>query len=298
MPALLTLRFADRPARRFALEDGRVYVAGRAADCELRADDERVSRRHVRFERRGGRWRATDLGSKNGLRIDGTPVSGVQELPERCWLSLGGLLARFEEVDAAGLRAREEHDRERWQTTLELRRELDPAAGLPRLLDQVLASVLRLSGAERAYVLLAGADGAVEVAATAGATGGEAPAEEFSGSAGAVERVFAGAGPMVTCDARDDALLGARPSVTSEAIRALVCVPLRLSEDPPEGPQGVIYADSRVPGSAFTELDVELLEAFAGQAALAITAARISRETEDLFAEVPTRWRDAPSVAL
>lgn len=308
MPALLTLRFADRPARRFTLEDGSSYLAGRATECDLRAEDDRVSRRHARFEHRDGRWRVTHLGSKNGLRVDGRPVAAAVELPERCWLSLGGLLARFERMGAAELQALAKHDRERWQTSLELRRALDPAVGLPRLLDQVLESVLRLSGAERAYVLLSGGGG-LEVAAAVGApppapsapvgsgSGQGLAAGGFPGSAGAVERALSGARSVVTSDAQDDAVLAARPSVSAEGIRALVCVPLQLPHEPPGEALGVIYADSRVPGSSFTELDVELLEAFAGQAALAITVARLSRETEDLLAEVPTTWRGAPSRA-
>lgn len=298
MPALLTLRFTDRPARRFVLEDGRSYVAGRAPGCDLRADDDRVSRHHARFECRQAGWRVTDLGSKNGLRIDGRPVTSTEALPARCWLSLGGLLARFERVSSDELEAVRNRDRDRWRTTRELRRAPDPDAGLPRLLDRVLDSVLRLSGAERAYVLVGAKGGELEVAAAAGEPEGDGSAAVFPGSAGAVERAFATALPVVTCDALDDAALGARPSVLAEGIRALVCVPLRLPESPAEAPLGVVYADSRVPGSAFTELDVELLEAFAEHAALAVTAARLARETEDLFSEVPTRWRAAPSVGF
>lgn len=292
MPALLTLRFTDRPARRFVLQDDRAYVAGRAADCDLRADDSRVSRHHARWERRGGAWRVTDLASKNGLRIDGRPVTETEELPERCWLSLGGLLARFEPLSREELRALEEDDLERWRTTLELRRNLDPSAGLPRLLDQVLESVLRVSGADRAWLLLAGTDGGLEVAAAAGgeAADGAVPGG-FAGSTAAVERALSGGGAVATCDALDDAVLGSRPSVSGEGIRALVCVPLEA----PDRVLGVIYADSRIPGSAFTELDVEILQALAGQAALALAVAQLSREAEGLAGEIPTLWsREAP----
>jgi hypothetical protein len=292
MSALLTLRFADRPARRFTLDDDRAYVAGRAPDCDLRADDDRVSRHHVRFECRGGAWHVTDVGSKNGLRVDGRPVAGTASLPERCWLGLGGLVARFERLTPEQLRALEARDRERWQTTFDLGPGLDPRAGLPRLLDQVLRSVLRLSGAERAYALLARGDGGFEVAASAGAglEGGR-----FAGSAGVVERALSDGAPVVTCDALDDAALARRPSVSGEGIRALVCVPLEVS-----GRRlGAVYADSRAPGSAFTELDVEILQALAGQAALAIAVTQLSRETEDVVAELPTRWTDgaAPSAS-
>lgn len=289
MPAHLTFRFTDRPARRFFLDDGASYVVGRGAGCDLRIDDSRVSRRHARIESvrgAGGRegWRLSDLGSKNGLRLDGRPVTAPVDLPKAAWLSLGGLLARFERLSEQERRSREARDLGRWQTSLELQRRLEPTADLPELLGRLLRSVLELSGAERGFVLLARPDGDLEVAATAGVAAGELDREEFAGSVGAVERALAERRPVVTCDALDDAALASRPSVADEGIRALVCLPLevlgRLI--------GAVYADSRSPGSAFTELDVEILEALSSHAALAIGVARLAREVEGLAGELPT----------
>lgn len=285
MPAQLTIRFVDRPARRFTLAETAGYDAGRGDGCALRVDDDRVSRRHAHFAYLDGAWRVTDLGSKNGLRVDGEPVAGATELPDRCWLSLGGVLARFEHLSDADLRDRAERDRERRETGLELQRGFDPARGLARLLAQVLDSVLRLAAAERGFVLLAGRDGALEVAAAAGeepVAGGSRP---FAGSAGAVERALAERRPVVTCDAREDLVLASRPSIADDGIRALVCLPLEV----PEGILGAVYADSRAPGSTFTELDVEILEALTAQAALAVAVARLSREAEHLAGDLPTR---------
>ena len=53
---------------------------------------------------------------------------------------------------------------------------------------------------------------------------------------------------------------------------------------------GVMYADSRKPGAAFTELDLEILEALAAQAGLAIAVARLDEELKGLarrIAEAP-----------
>ncbi|HLE85590.1 MAG TPA: GAF domain-containing protein [Thermoanaerobaculia bacterium] len=293
MTAHLTFRFTDRPARRFSLDDGAAYVVGRGAECDLRIDDSRVSRRHARIESRsepgdepggGASWLLSDLGSKNGLRLDGRPVTTPVALPKACWLSLGGLLARFERVSDEERRSREERDLTRWQTTLQLQRRLEPAADLPGLLARLLRSVLELSGAERGFVLLARADGDLEVAATAGVAAGELGREEFSGSVGAVERALAQRRPVVTCDAQDDATLASRPSIAGEGIRALVCLPLEVLGQL----IGAVYADSRTPGSAFTELDVEILQALTSHAALAIAVARLSREVEGLAGELPT----------
>ena len=57
---------------------------------------------------------------------------------------------------------------------------------------------------------------------------------------------------------------------------------------------GALYADSSAPGSAFTELDVEILEALASQAALAIAAARLDEEVERLLADVEAVSGRAP----
>lgn len=285
MPAHLTIRFADRPARSFLLDEGESYVVGRGAGCEIPLDDSRVSRPHARIESRDGAWRLADLGSKNGVSVDGRRVAEPTGLPDDCWLSFGGLLARFERLTEAELRARSERRHGRWQSTLDLHRRLSGSADLPRLLARVLESVLELSGAERGFVLLARAGGGLEVAATAGLEARELGGEEFAGSAGAVERALATGRPVVASDAQDDAVLSSRPSVAGSGIRALVALPLEVL-----GRRiGALYADSRTPGSAFTDLDVEILEAMAGHAALAIGVARLSREMEGLAGEVPTR---------
>lgn len=290
MPAHLTLRFADRPAHRFALDEGVAYVAGRSDGCALRIDDTRVSRRHARFFEVDGRWSVADLASKNGIRVDGRQIQGSSMLPQACWLSLGGLVCRFERLTAEEARARAERDRVRWETSLELPRRLDPEAGLERLLEQLLDSVLRLTGAERAFVVLSRpgvARRGLEVAATAGVAAEELAGADFAGSVGAVERALATGRPVVTADAQDDAVLGARPSVAAAGIRALVCVPLEVSG---RG-TGALYADSRAPGSVFTGLDVEILQALSSHAGLALAVAGLSREVDGIAGELPTAAR-------
>jgi two-component system sensor histidine kinase UhpB len=71
--------------------------------------------------------------------------------------------------------------------------------------------------------------------------------------------------------------------VIGAGIRALVCLPLLAFERP----IGLIYADSRTPGTSFGELDVEILEALAAHAALAIAMARVDRELKLLATRLP-----------
>jgi GAF domain-containing protein len=123
------------------------------------------------------------------------------------------------------------------------------------------------------------------VAAADGVTPAELASAEFNGSVGAVERVLAEGAPFATTDALAESGFQGRPSVWKAGIRALVCLPLRAMERT----IGVVYADSRRPGTVFTELDVEILEALAAHAALAIGAARLDEELRGLAAAIAAR---------
>ncbi|HEX5760575.1 MAG TPA: GAF domain-containing protein [Thermoanaerobaculia bacterium] len=281
MAARLILHLPMGPARVVDLAEDREQVVGRETGSDVPLDDERVSRQHARFTPPAGAgepWTVTDLGSKNGTAVDGSPVQAAP-LPDRCWVNFGGLLARFERVER--LETEDERLR-RWRTSLDLSRGLAPAEGLERLLRRILDSVLALSGAERGMVLLAEPGGDLTIAATAGLSSIDLAHAEFSGSVAAVERVLATGRPVATSDARTDAVLSERPSVLREGIRALLCVPLKVLDRL----AGAVYADSRRPGAAFTELDLEILEGLASQAGMAIAVARLDHELHALASEL------------
>jgi pSer/pThr/pTyr-binding forkhead associated (FHA) protein len=286
MPARVTLHLPAAPAQVVALRDGREYVIGRGVDCDVVVDDERVSRRHAVLAPTESGWSLTDLASKNGSLVDGVPAQGLT-LPQRCWLSLGGLVASFEQLSEEESRARAE---ERWRTSIETQRRLAAPGSLDELLRSVLDSVLELSGAERGFVLLARSDGELEIAAVAGLAPPDLAQPEFSGSIGAVEQVLTTGRPLATSDAMVETSLRARASVVSGAIRALVCVPVRALDRT----IGAVYADSRKEGSAFTDLDLEILETLGSHAALAIAVTRMDEELSRLVATLPAELDLSP----
>lgn len=51
---------------------------GRLPSCEVTLDDPSVSRRHARISRTDGQWTVEDLGSTNGLQVNGKPVGRAQ----------------------------------------------------------------------------------------------------------------------------------------------------------------------------------------------------------------------------
>jgi hypothetical protein len=288
MPARLIVHPADGPVAELPLAEDREHVVGREPGCAVHLDDDRVSRRHARLSPLGGgRWRLADRGSKNGVTLDGRPVTSA-EIAGTAWLGFGGLLARFDPAGAPSPEAALAEELRRRRGAAELERRLDPAEGLEPLLRRLLGSVLTVAGAERGFVVLArpqgvqGEEGAgFDVVATAGLGVDEIAGEEFSGSVGAVERSIAERRPVVLSDVAADTLFGGRPSIVQGGIRALVCLPLGVLDRV----LGAVYADSREPGRAFTRLDVEILEGLAGHAALALAVVQLRQEVAGIGEE-------------
>jgi len=286
MPARLTVFYSDGPARHFYLDQNRDYVIGRGTDCDLQLDDRRLSRRHAALRCRPGGYTLEDLGSKNGIRIGGRRVRSF-ELGETEWISLGGLVTSFDIVSASLRLAEERRAAERWESSVELRRRLDPADGVERVLENLLESVLTLSAADRGYVLLNRADGDLQVLGRRGQREPSLSARDFDGSSGAVALASGELRPVVTCDASEDVLLAHRPSVATGEIRALVCLPLAVDDKV----IGAIYADSRTPGKVFSQLDIELLEALADHAALVIGVSSLRKDITGLAELLPAGFQ-------
>ncbi len=83
-----------------AVDGGRRYpvgataTLGRLPECDVTLNDPSVSRRHARISREGDRWSVEDLGSTNGVRVNGAPVT-TAELADGDRLELGGVALSF-----------------------------------------------------------------------------------------------------------------------------------------------------------------------------------------------------------
>jgi len=73
---------------------GELTTIGRSADCDIFVDHDSVSRRHAKIERRGSEYFITDLGSKNGILINGRVVRSGR-LKHGCTLEIGTVPFRF-----------------------------------------------------------------------------------------------------------------------------------------------------------------------------------------------------------
>ncbi|HYF28067.1 MAG TPA: DUF3662 and FHA domain-containing protein [Baekduia sp.] len=81
--------------KRFIIAPGGAVV-GRSRECDVVLDDSNVSRRHAEIRPTGQGWLVEDLGSTNGVRVNGRPVQGPHPLEPGDRLELGTAEIRFE----------------------------------------------------------------------------------------------------------------------------------------------------------------------------------------------------------
>jgi ABC transport system ATP-binding/permease protein len=97
----LTIRLADAadgqrveleldPLPRRHIGEPGVLTVGRAPDNDVVLNDVRVSRHHARLERQAGGWLLTDLGSRNGVVVNGEPAAATATVVDGDRLTFGG----------------------------------------------------------------------------------------------------------------------------------------------------------------------------------------------------------------
>jgi hypothetical protein len=72
-------------------------VMGRSRDCEVVVSDENVSRRHAEVRTTGSAWAVRDLGSTNGVKVNGRRIDGSQTLRPGDVIQIGLSEITFEE---------------------------------------------------------------------------------------------------------------------------------------------------------------------------------------------------------
>ncbi|HET6603823.1 MAG TPA: FHA domain-containing protein [Xanthomonadaceae bacterium] len=267
MPLRLIALPPERAALVRVLDGDGPWTIGRDPGCQVVLDHASISRRHAELASDGNGYLLRDLGSRNGVYVDGLRVDRVR-IRGPAWCLLGDVFCELEAIAPDQLESALRRERARRETSRALTGALDASAGEHALLSQVMDSVVELVQAERGFLLLRGARGGLHVVATHGIAPDESSQPLFAGSAGAVERALRGRRPVISHDLRQDAALGARPSVVSAGLAALVAVPLLEADRC----IGAVYADSTVAGKRFTELDLDLLQAFCERAGLMLAA--------------------------
>jgi hypothetical protein len=72
-------------------------VIGRSRDCDVVLSDQNVSRRHAEVRPSGGKWIVKDLGSTNGVKVNGRRINGPQSLKPGDTIELGTSTIGFDQ---------------------------------------------------------------------------------------------------------------------------------------------------------------------------------------------------------
>ena len=163
---------------------------------------------------------------------------------------------------------------------------INSSKGLERVLNEVMDSVIALMRAERGFIVLREDDGEFRPHAARGMDHVSLEGDTFSVSKTIVRRVAETGEPVLTTNAQEDPRFEKQDSVLEHNLRSILCVPLKLKEKI----IGVIFVDSRVFSSLFQENDLEILLAFADQAAVAIDNARLFEDMKRAHKELKAAY--------
>ena len=177
-------------------------------------------------------------------------------------LALQDLLANLEQKLATQAGERDELD-----ALYGICQAIGSSLNLTEVLNEVMDQIIRLTGAERSFLMLIDpATGELEFRAARNMDRETIASSSFEISRSIVKQVAATGQPVVTTNAQMDPRFKAQESVIGYNLRSILCVPLRVRGRI----TGVIYADNRILTGLFTDRDRDVLTVLAGQAAVAI----------------------------
>ncbi len=164
----------------------------------------------------------------------------------------------------------------------EISRVVNSSLELDEVLRIVMDNIVRLTGAERGFLMLRDEKGEMVTQVARNWSQESIKAGEAAMSRTVVQRVIESGEPIVTTNAQEDQRFSGQASVVALNLRSILCAPLKVKNDL----IGVIYADNRIRTGIFAEPERDLLAAFANQAAVAIDNARLFTSLKKTLAEV------------
>jgi PAS domain S-box-containing protein len=162
--------------------------------------------------------------------------------------------------------------RDKFATLYEVGRLVNSTLDLDRVLELVMDTVIRVTGAERGFLnLLDERTGELAFRVARNFDRATIESSGFQVSRNLLKQVASTGEPVLTADAAGDTQLGQFASVAIYGLRSVLCAPLQARGRT----LGVVYVDNRFQKGVFTQEDLDLLVTFANQAALAIDNARL-----------------------
>jgi hypothetical protein len=287
-------------------------VLGRAPDNDIQVNDQSVSRRHLRIDKRGDLYFITDIQSKNGTYIGGTRIEpeteyevkqGVPIAVGKVFMSIGKscpdeILSVLDSVDL--FKEVDEHGGTVVDRPLTARKNMElihKVSGLllqpmdvKELLGKMITAIMELlQRVDRGTVILADKKtGDISEVVSVLKSTREGASKPFSKTI--VGRVLKEGKPISMVDTGSEEKVNLSESIQSMDIRSVMCVPLKGSS----GIMGVIYLDSLRKPYGFRKEDLDLLVALSSPAALAIQNSLIQGAQKEPVQHQSRRRKTSP----
>ncbi len=175
-----------------------------------------------------------------------------------------------------------EHERRNLQALAEVGQVVNSSLDLTNVLREVIDTLIRITGAERAFLMLLDEKGDLEIRTARNWERESLNSEDQQVSRTIIDRVMERGEAVLTTNALEDPRFGGQESIVAYNLRSILAVPLKVKGEL----IGVIYADNKIRKGLFTEKERALLSGFANQAAVAIENARLFGEVQATLAEV------------
>jgi signal transduction histidine kinase len=153
---------------------------------------------------------------------------------------------------------------------------------LSEVLDLVLDEALRISGAQRGFVMLADKERKLRFVVGRDAKGNAIPEEKFQVSSGVLEDVYRTGESLCVENALSDQRFERRQGIVNVQLNTITCSALQTPEDT----IGVIYVDSMYLQPINKGDVLHNVEILAGQAAIAIQNAKLYQDLKTAYEEL------------
>ena len=185
---------------------------------------------------------------------------------KQCLVQLTGSLTRIGRQIA-----RNEDELKNMRALGDIGKVVNSSLELNEVLRIVMDTIVRLTGAERGFLMLRDDNGNLTTRIARNWEQESIDSSEFAVSRTVIDRVVNEGQPVVTTNAQEDSRFGGQESIIAYNLRSILCVPLKVKGEL----TGVIYTDNRIRTGLFTVNERDLLTAFGHQAAVAIENARL-----------------------
>jgi len=268
---------------------------GRSADNDVCLTSGLVSRHHCRIDLTGeGIW-LEDLGSANGVTVNGLKTRGAPlvvgdtiEIGQAVLviLEVGNEVPVVvdEDITSRTIISELPDEREKLRVFASVTRELTRETDVQKLLQLVVDNAIALLGGERGFLLQSDSAtpkdtsefslDALNVRVARSFDGADIAVPRTRVSIGIVRQVLESGEPLLSLDATQDERFEKYASIEDLQLKSVVCLPVRVDGEV----RGVLLVDNRLRQGVFKEEDLEIAELFADQAAIALQNARRADE--------------------